>query len=189
VLQLLPLQLIQGETSMSTATTIPDPTALSAALLLLRLIFGGMFLAHATQKLFGWLGGGGFEATVEGFARLGFWPARLQAALAAGTELVAGALILLGLLGPVGPALLVSVMLVAAVAVHPHGLMASQNGIEMPLLYAGAATSLALIGYGNFSLDRVLGIAGMFTPAIALGMIAVFSMGAIISLVGRRQTA
>src|SRR5690606_15098047 len=174
---------------MSTAATIPDPTALSMALLLLRLIFGGMFLGHATQKLFGWLGGGGFKATVEGFERLGFRPARLQAALAAGTELLAGALILLGLLGPVGPALLISVMLVAAVAVHPHGLMASQNGIEMPLLYAGAATELALIGYGKFSLDQALGIAGVFTPAIALGMIAVFSVCAALSLAGRHQAA
>ncbi len=174
---------------MSATTNFPDPAVLSTALLLLRLVAGGLFLGHATQKLFGWLGGGGFEATVAGFTKLGFRPARLSAALAAGTELVAALLIIFGLFGPVGPALVVSVMIVAAVAVHPHGLMASQNGIEVPLLYAGTATTLALTGFGAYSLDNALGLAGSFSTGTGLLLIAVFSLGSVVSLIGRRQAA
>ena len=73
--------------------------------------------------------------------------------------MVSGILIALGLFGPVGPALLLSVMIVAAVSVHwKGGLFAGTNGIEVPLLYATGAVALAFTGYGPFSLDAVLGI-------------------------------
>ena len=45
-----------------------------------------------------------------------------------------------GLPGPVGPALMVSVMIVAAVTVHGrNGLFATAKGIESPLLHATGA--------------------------------------------------
>ena len=46
-----------------------------------------------------------------------------------------------------GPALLLSVMIVAAVSVHwKNGLFAGTNGIEVPLLYSTGAVALALTG-------------------------------------------
>jgi uncharacterized membrane protein YphA (DoxX/SURF4 family) len=52
-----------------------------------------------------------------------------------------------GLLGSVGPALMLSVMIVAAGAVHwTRGFFATTNGIEPPLLYATVAIALALTG-------------------------------------------
>ena len=39
--------------------------------LLLRLSVGGFFFGHGTQKLFGWFGGNGLEATAAGFERWG----------------------------------------------------------------------------------------------------------------------
>ncbi len=93
------------------------------------------------------------------FEQLGFRPGKLFAGAAAGTEIVAGLLVAFGLLGPLGPALIVSVMIVAAATVHwQHGLFASNNGIEVPLLYGVAALTLALTGYGAFSLDAALAL-------------------------------
>ena len=58
----------------------------------------------------------------------------------------------LGLLGPIAPALVVSVMIVAAMSVHwEHGVFAMTNGIEVPLLYGTIAAALALTGPGAIS--------------------------------------
>ena len=52
---------------------------------------------------------------------------------------------------------MISVMLVAAISVHwEHGLFATSNGIELPLLYATGAFGLALTGFGPYSLDALL---------------------------------
>src|SRR3954451_14555046 len=152
---------------MSTTTYISDPVTLGTGLLLARLILGTLLVGHSTQKLFGWFGGYGIAGTAGFFEQLGFRPGRLFVLTAALTEAVSGILIPLGLFGPVGPALLLSVMIVAAVSVHwKHGLFAASNGIEVPLLYAAGAVALALTGPGPFSLDAALGIDHIWTPAL-----------------------
>ncbi len=128
-------------------------------LLIARLVFGLVMSAHGTQKLFGWFGGYGLAGTGGYFEQLGFRPGRAFAAMAASSELTGGLLVALGLLGPIGPALLLPVMLVAIVTVHwGNGLFAATNGIEVPLLYGAFAVMLALTGPGLFSLDAVLGL-------------------------------
>jgi putative oxidoreductase len=67
------------------------------------------------------LGGHGLSATAGGFEALGFRPGRLFAVAAAATEVVSGLLVVAGLLGPIGPALILAVMIVAAVSVHWAG--------------------------------------------------------------------
>jgi putative oxidoreductase len=132
---------------------------MDTGLLIARVVFGLLMAAHGSQKLFGWFGGYGLAGTAGFFEQLGFRPGRLFAGAAAGTELVAGLLVAFGLLGPLGPALIVSVMIVAAATVHwQHGLFAQNNGIEVPLLYGVAALTLALTGYGAFSLDAALAL-------------------------------
>jgi putative oxidoreductase len=132
---------------------------MDTGLLIARVVFGLLMAAHGTQKLFGWFGGYGLAGTAGFFEQLGFRPGKLFAGAAAGTETVAGLLVALGLLGPLGPALIVSVMIVAAATVHwQHGVFAQNNGIEVPLLYGVAALTLALTGYGAFSLDSALGL-------------------------------
>src|SRR5437764_2248301 len=91
---------------------------LHLGLFLLRLVLGLLMAAHGGQKLFGWLGGYGLEATGGFFDTLGFRPGRLFATLASVGEYVSGFLVALGLLGPIGPALMLSVMIVAAISVH-----------------------------------------------------------------------
>src|SRR5215210_2975452 len=137
-----------------------SPQTLSIGLLLTRVVIGLVMAAHGAQKLFGWFGGYGLSKTGEFFAHLGFRPGRAFAAVASVTEITSGLLVALGLLGPIGPALMISVMIVAMITVHwEHGLFAGNNGIEVPLLYATVALGLGLIGYGSYSLDAWLGIA------------------------------
>src|SRR6476660_8042470 len=96
-------------------------TIVSVGLLALRLVVGLAIAAHGSQKLFGWFGGHGLAGTGGFFEQIGFRPGRAYAAAAAGTEVLSGLLVALGLLGPVGPALMGSVMVVGAVAVHGEG--------------------------------------------------------------------
>jgi putative oxidoreductase len=128
-------------------------------LLILRLVFGLSMAAHGAQKLFGWFGGYGLTGTGGFMESLGFRPGKLFAFAAALSEFAGGLLIALGLLGPVGPALLVAVMIVAAVTVNlKNGYFATKSGIEMTVLYAVAAIAIALTGPGRISADALLGL-------------------------------
>jgi putative oxidoreductase len=148
---------------------------MDTGLLIARMVVGSLMAAHGAQKLFGWFGGYGLAGTGGFFEQLGFRPGRFFAATAGATEVVAGVLVAFGLLGPLGPALIVSVMLVAMATVHwQHGVFAQNNGIEVPLLYAVAAVALALTGFGAFSLDAALGLtwsAEVAWTAIGLGVL------------------
>ena len=160
---------------------------MSIGLLLARLVFGFLLAAHGVAKLSRWFGGYGLAATGQAFEQLGFRPGRTFAAAAAVTEIVAGTLIALGLLGPVGPALLLSVMIVAVVTVHwGKGLFATTRGIEVPLLFATFAVMLALTGPGRWSLDAALGLEALWSPGIAAVALAVGLLGGIGNLLARR---
>ena len=175
---------------MSPTTYFPDAVTLGTGLLLTRLVLGVLMVAHGGQKLFGWLGGYGIDGTASFFEQLGFRPGKLFVVTASVSEVASGILIALGLLGPVGPALLLSVMIVAAVSVHwKNGLFAGTNGIEVPLLYATGAVALAFTGPGPFSLDTVLGIDHPWTPALKLAAVAVGGVGGVVNLLARRSAS
>jgi putative oxidoreductase len=159
-------------------------------LFLVRLVFGLLMAAHGAQKLFGWFGGHGFAGTAGFFETIGFRPGRLFAAAAAAGELLGGLLVAGGLLGPIGPMVMVAVMIVAAVSVHArNGVFAAANGIEMPLLYATGAAALALTGPGAYSADRLLGLTALGTPALAWGAVVLGVAGGAMGLVLRRPAA
>lgn len=135
------------------------------ALLIGRLIIGLGMSVHGAQKVFGWFGGPGLRGMAGHFDMMGFRPGRLFALLAGAGELGSGMLIALGLLGPVGPALMILVMIVAIFAVHwKNGFLGLNNGFELPLLYAAAALVLAFWGPGSFSLDALLNPAWRWSP-------------------------
>ena len=171
-------------------SSLTDGATLSSGLLIARLVFGLLMVGHGTQKLFGWFGGHGLAGTGGFLETLGFRPGRAFAAAASLTEIAGGLLLALGFLGPVGPALIISVMVVAAISVHwRNGLFATANGIEVPLLYAVVALSLALTGPGLFSLDAALGLTSLWTPAIIWAAIAIGVVGGIVNLGLRRSAA
>jgi putative oxidoreductase len=167
-----------------------SPQTLSVGLLVIRVVIGFVMAAHGAQKLLGWFGGYGLTRTGEFFAHLGFRPGRAFAAAASLTEITGGFLVALGFLGPVGPALVISVMIVAAITVHwEHGLFASENGIEVPLLYATVAVALVLTGYGRYSLDARLGLADPWTPAITWLVVGAGVLGGFANAALRRRPA
>jgi putative oxidoreductase len=169
---------------------VAELPTLSTGLLIARLLLGSMMVAHGTQKLFGWFGGYGLAGTGGFFEQLGFRPGRAFAAAASVAEITAGVLLVLGFLGPIGPALLLSVMIVAALSVHwNHGLFATTNGIEVPLLYATGAVTLALTGPGAYSLDAVLGLGRLWSPGLEWAALGAGVLAAVVNLAARRPAA
>ncbi|CAG6391182.1 DoxX family membrane protein [Streptomyces cocklensis] len=126
-------------------------------LLALRLGTGGVLIAHGTQKLLGWFGGGGLEGTTAAMESMGFTPGR-ESAIAAGLgEAGGGALLALGLATPVAGAAAAGAM-AGAVAVHaPAGFFAHKGGFEYPAFLGFVAAGLGLAGPGCYSLDHLAG--------------------------------
>ena len=172
-------------------TTHPwDPRAADLGMLIGRVVFGALFAAHGSQKLFGWFRGDGLQRTGDSFESLGFHPGRTFAAAAGVTELASGLLIMLGFLGPVGPTLLLSVTTAAIVTVHwGNGLLATSNGSELPLLYATAAIGLALSGPGALSLDALLGISAPWSGNLTWAVLALGVLGGLANVAARRSAA
>lgn len=171
-------------------TPFLDTTTASVGLLVVRVVLGTLMAAHGTQKLLGWFGGHGLAGTAAFFDSLGFRPGRFFATLASATEIGSGLLLALGFLGPIGPALMISVMIVAAVSMHlKNGLFAANNGIEVPLLYGVVATGLLLTGPGLYSLDAAFGVSFLATPMIAWAALSVGVLGGIMNLFARRPVA
>jgi putative oxidoreductase len=167
-----------------------DIQTLSIGLLLVRVVIGLVMAAHGAQKLFGWFGGYGLNKTGEFFVQLGFWPGRAFAAAASITEISSGLLVALGFLGPIGPALMISVMIVAMITVHwKNGLFAADNGVEVPLLYSAAAFAIALIGFGRYSIDEWLGIGAKWSPLVTWTVLAVGVAGGLVNAAIRRRVA
>lgn len=123
-------------------------------LLVLRVGTGAVLAAHGSQKLFGWFGGGGLEATATGMEAMGFRPARPSAVAAGLSEAGGGALLALGLATPVAGAAAAGAM-AGAVAVHaPAGFFNQGGGFEYPAFLGFTAASIGITGAGRYSLDH-----------------------------------
>ena len=170
------------------ATYAAGPEMAGTGLLIARLVVGLLMASHGSQKLLGWFRGHGLQKTGDMFDHLGFHPGRLFATTASVTEVLSGLLLALGFLGPVGPALMISVMIVAALTVHVgNGLLSTSNGVEVPLLYAGSALALALTGPGPYSVDALLGLTPVWTPRVDWLVLAIGVVGGVMNLVLRRR--
>jgi putative oxidoreductase len=126
--------------------------------LLLRLVVGGFFIGHGTQKLFGWFSGSGLQGTAEGFEQLGLKPGRVHASAAGVAEAGGGALLIAGLETPLAAAALTATMLTAIRTVHfKNGPWATSGGYEYNAVLIAVALALAELGPGPLSLDALRG--------------------------------
>ena len=95
---------------------------------LLRTTIGALFVGHGLQKLGGWFGGAGLNATAGGFEKMGMRPGKLHAIAAGAAEAGGGALLMTGVANPIAGATLTGVMTTAVERVHLRNGLWNQNG-------------------------------------------------------------
>jgi len=141
---------------------IPAFTSITDALApfaepLVRVAAGLLLVPHGAQKLFGWFGGYGIDATGQFFAaKLGL-PASL-AGVAGAIEFFGGFLLAAGIATRAVAGLVAGLMAVAVVQVHlPAGFFWTSGGYEYPLLWGIVALSFAIRGGGRYSVDALIG--------------------------------
>ncbi len=124
---------------------------------MLRVVTGLILIPHGAQKLFGWFGGYGVEATGQFFAaKLGL-PASL-ALLAGLIEFFGGLMLAAGFLTRGVAALVFGLMAVAVLFVHlPVGFFWTAGGFEYPLLWGVVALYFVVKGGGRYSVDALIG--------------------------------
>lgn len=126
--------------------------------LLIRLVVGGLFIGHGSQKLFGWFGGPGPDGTEQMMYKIDMHPARRQALAAGLTETAGGALLAAGLATPLAAASLTGVMLTAIRKVHAeNGVWNTKGGYEYNLVLIALLFALTDDGPGAVSLDALWG--------------------------------
>lgn len=146
--------------------------AANVALLLLRLILGGVFLAHGINHIFG---GGKIAGTGRWFDSLGMRPGILHAWTASVTEVGAGALLVLGLLTPFGGAGVVGVMLVAWITNHRGNgffIFRPGEGWEYVMTLCLLGVVVGTLGPGGWSIDAHVHVLRQLWGWVGLGISA-----------------
>jgi putative oxidoreductase len=133
--------------------------------LILRVLIGGLFVGHGTQKLFGWFGGHGLEGTGGFFESLGLKPGKRNAMAAGAAEAGGGALLATGVALPLAGAALTGTMTSAIRHVHASkGPWSSDGGWEYNAVLIAA--TLAIVeeecGLGWALAAGAAGAAGSF---------------------------
>jgi putative oxidoreductase len=142
-----------------------------------RVVIGGLFVGHGTQKLFGWFGGPGLAGTEEMMGALDMRPTRPNALAAGLSETVGGSLLVAGAATPAAASSLIGTMITAIRKVHqPKGPWAINGGWEYNAVLIAALVALVDAGPGDVSVDAALGreewgpawaVAGLAAGAVA----------------------
>jgi putative oxidoreductase len=153
---------------------------MSLGRVLLRTTVGGLFVAHGTQKLFGWFDGYGIDNTAQMFGSIGLRPGKAHAVAAGIAETGGGAALVLGAATPLASSVLISTMLTAIRTVHGrNGPWAQSQGWEYNAVLIAAAAAVADAGPGSPSVDAALGneLEGPAWAAFALALGALGAAG------------
>ena len=131
------------------------------ALTVLRLVLGIVFFAHGAQKVFGWFGGYGFSATLQGMSGMGL--PKVVVLLVIATEFVGALLLIFGALTRLAALGIIGEMIGAVLMVHlPNGFFMNWTGnqkgegFEYHLLAIAIAVALLIRGGGAYSVDGAL---------------------------------
>ncbi len=132
------------------------------SLLVLRVMLAVVFFPHGAQKVFGWFGGHGFEATMTGFTVNMHIP-WIFALLAILAESLGPAGLFIGFLTRIAALGIFVEMIVVIWLVHwQNGFFMNWfgnqrgEGFEYHLLVIGMALALMITGGGSLSLDRMI---------------------------------
>ncbi len=121
-----------------------------------RLALGIIFIGHGAQKVFGWWGGSGWSAFIQNPAPWGLQPSKVWMGAAALSELIGGAMVLVGFLTRLGAFSLAVVMAVAMIGVHWGAFFLPSKGIEYTVALLGMSLALLISGAGQASIDMKL---------------------------------
>jgi putative oxidoreductase len=128
------------------------PQRVNAALAILRVIVGIIFVAHGAQKLFTY----GLEGVSGAFAGMGVPMPGIAGPAVAFLEFFGGIALILGLLTRLAALGLAATMLGALFMVHLAAGFFMPQGYEFVLALFGVAAALAVAGAGEYSLDAVI---------------------------------
>ena len=132
------------------------------ASLLMRVLLGIVFFPHGAQKLLGWFGGHGFNATMDAFTDTMGIPVIL-AFLAIMAESLGAVALITGLLTRVAAFGVATNMVVAIIMVHlPNGFFMNWSGnqkgegFEFHILAIALALAIMIRGGGKWSIDGMI---------------------------------
>lgn len=128
-----------------------DRLAVDLALLVVRVVGGVIMFAHGAQKVFGWFGGKGLAATVEGLGPIGY-PVAIG-------ECFGGLGLIVGFLTRFSAASNIVIMIGAIAMVHgKNGFFLSKdgNGIEYNIALIGLFLPTLIAGPGRWAIGRFL---------------------------------
>jgi putative oxidoreductase len=125
-----------------------------------RIIIGLLFTVHGSASLFGVFGGA--KGIAGATVKFGLWPGWWAALI----QVIAGGLVLIGLLTRPAAILCSGSMAYAYFTVHaPKSLWPGVNGGEGAALFCWAFLTVAVLGAGAWSLDALIAKARRGSPA------------------------
>jgi putative oxidoreductase len=124
----------------------------------LRIALGAILIPHGMQKLFGAFGGMGLEKNAALFDKLGYTPGVFWGTLVGCTELIAGTLLVIGLLTrPAAFAVVVFMINAVYFTSKTGGFFWTKVGSEYSILILVVALFVLIRGAGPWSVDRRIG--------------------------------
>ena len=128
------------------------------AIVILRLLFGGLFIYHGFLKVLTALHGPGFGGFAQSLQSIGFYPGLFWAWVVTTVEFVGGIFVFVGFATRLAAAAITIEMIVAGLKVNQsRGFIWTRGGVEVPLILAVMGIAIVLTGPSSPSIDYAAG--------------------------------